>query len=129
MNNKMFCFQCEQTANGTGCLGEMGVCGKKAETAKLQDELTEKLITLAITLSHDNSKITETTKSLIIEGLFTTVTNVSFENKRIRKLIEEVHKEIKRCSDGCSLCKNLFSNQKECNSLRQSNSAYFLSQF
>ena len=97
MNNKMFCFQCEQTANGTGCLGEMGVCGKKAETAKLQDELTEKLITLAITLSHDNSKITETTKSLIIEGLFTTVTNVSFENKRIRKLIEEVHKEIKRC--------------------------------
>ena len=112
MNNKMFCYQCEQTASGTGCIGEMGVCGKKAETAKLQDELTGELITLATTLSHDNSKITENTKNLIIEGLFTTVTNVSFENKRIRKLIEEVHKEIKRCSDGCVLCKNLFFNQK-----------------
>ena len=37
---KMFCFQCEQTAGCTGCTGNIGVCGKKADTAQLQDELT-----------------------------------------------------------------------------------------
>lgn len=40
MEKKMFCFQCEQTARCSGCTGAAGVCGKKADTAKLQDELT-----------------------------------------------------------------------------------------
>lgn len=44
MENKMFCFQCEQTAGCTACTGVQGVCGKKADTAKLQDELTGALI-------------------------------------------------------------------------------------
>ena len=39
MEQKMFCFQCEQTLGCTGCTGSAGVCGKKADTAKLQDEL------------------------------------------------------------------------------------------
>ena len=43
----MFCFQCEQTAGCTGCTGNTGVCGKKADTAQLQDELTGALIGLA----------------------------------------------------------------------------------
>ncbi|HHX72303.1 MAG TPA: hypothetical protein GX701_05180, partial [Clostridiales bacterium] len=43
----MFCFQCEQTARGTGCTGKAGVCGKKEDTAFLQDELTGALIGLA----------------------------------------------------------------------------------
>ena len=38
MDCKMFCYQCEQTAAGRGCMGAAGVCGKKAETAKLQDK-------------------------------------------------------------------------------------------
>lgn len=112
MNEKMFCFQCEQTVSGTGCIGEAGVCGKKAETAKLQDKLTGALITLATALTHDHSKITDKTNSLIIEGLFTTVTNVNFSNKTISKLTEEIEKEIKRCSEGCQLCKSLFSSHK-----------------
>ena len=41
MENKMFCFQCEQTAGCSGCTGKAGVCGKSALTAKLQDQLTE----------------------------------------------------------------------------------------
>ena len=45
----MFCFQCEQTAGCTGCTGNTGVCGKKADTAQLQDELTGALIGLAMT--------------------------------------------------------------------------------
>lgn len=42
--NKMFCFQCEQTAGCTGCTGNAGVCGKSANVANLQDELTGELI-------------------------------------------------------------------------------------
>ena len=47
--NKMFCFQCEQTAKCTGCT-QIGVCGKTAEVSNLQDELTSSLIKLANTL-------------------------------------------------------------------------------
>ena len=47
MTQNMFCFQCEQTAGGKGCTGCAGVCGKKADTAQLQDNLTGALITLA----------------------------------------------------------------------------------
>ena len=47
MTQNMFCFQCEQTAGGKGCTGCAGVCGKKADTAQLQDDLTGALITLA----------------------------------------------------------------------------------
>ena len=47
MDNKMFCFQCEQAAHCTGCTGSAGVCGKSAETANMQDELPGALIGLA----------------------------------------------------------------------------------
>ena len=47
MENKMFCFQCEQTAGCAGCTGRAGVCGKTADAARLQDELTGALIGLA----------------------------------------------------------------------------------
>ena len=40
MDKNMFCFQCEQTIGCSGCTGNSGVCGKTADTAKLQDELT-----------------------------------------------------------------------------------------
>ena len=43
----MFCFQCEQTAGCDGCSGKVGVCGKTAEVANLQDELAGALIGLA----------------------------------------------------------------------------------
>ena len=47
MNTQMFCFQCEQTAGCKGCTGAAGVCGKKADVAGLQDQLTGALIGLA----------------------------------------------------------------------------------
>lgn len=53
MENKMFCFQCEQTAGCTGCTGKAGVCGKSADVAQLQDELTGALIGLARALDGD----------------------------------------------------------------------------
>lgn len=77
MENKMFCFQCEQTAGCAGCTGNMGVCGKSSATAKLQDELTGALIALSKNVDN-GTKVEDTTTKLIIEGLFTTVTNVNF---------------------------------------------------
>lgn len=81
MNHQMFCFQCEQTAGCTGCTGVAGVCGKKADTALLQDKLTEALINLARATKGKEDRITAETDQLIIEGLFTTLTNVNFNNE------------------------------------------------
>lgn len=92
MDNKMFCFQCEQTALCTGCTGKAGVCGKTADVAKLQDELTGALVGLA--RAADNAPdVNGDTWRLMIEGLFTTVTNVNFNEETIRRLIDRVHGE------------------------------------
>lgn len=78
MENKMFCYQCEQTAGCTGCT-QSGVCGKSADTARLQDELTGALIGLA--RATESNPATQNTYQTIIEGLFTTITNVSLTMK------------------------------------------------
>ena len=92
MDNRMFCFQCEQTAGCAGCTGKAGVCGKTAEVAELQDQLTGALVGLSRAV--DNAPDTnEGTWRLMIEGLFTTVTNVNFNEKTIRDLIDRVHAE------------------------------------
>ena len=82
MEKNMFCFQCEQTAGCNGCTGKRGVCGKTADVAKAQDELTGALIGLAKTCG--NNPKTADTDRVIIEGLFTTLTNVSFNEETIR---------------------------------------------
>ena len=69
MDKKMFCFQCEQTAGCTGCTGNSGVCGKKADTAELQDKLTGALIGLARSID-DTAMVSENTWQIIIEGLY-----------------------------------------------------------
>ena len=91
MTNSMFCFQCEQTAGCAGCTGCAGVCGKTAETANLQDELTGALIGLA--RACENNKKTENTDQIIIEGLFTTITNVNFNDDTLREMIQRVNEE------------------------------------
>ena len=96
MDTKMFCFQCEQTAGGKGCMGGCGVCGKKAPTAKLQDKLTGALITLAAGL---NGKANATAADVILEGLFTTITNVNFNDVTIQLVIDKVHALSKQTAD------------------------------
>ena len=96
--NQMFCFQCEQTAGCSGCTGHAGVCGKTAGTAGLQDELTGALIGLARTCT-TNPK-TENTDRLILEGLFTAVTNVNFNDVTIRQLIDRVKAEKEQIAPG-----------------------------
>ncbi len=102
--NKMFCFQCEQTIGCTGCTGSAGAYGKKAETAALQDELTGALIGLAHAQQGNEDKITPETDRLILEGLFTTVTNVSFSDQRIAGLIGRVRAEKARIVPDCAVC-------------------------
>ena len=87
MDKKMFCFQCEQTVGCTGCTGNAGVCGKKADTARLQDELTGALIGLARAVDN-TAAISKRNGQVIIEGLFTTVTNVSFDDAAIQNMIQ-----------------------------------------
>ena len=103
-NQQMFCFQCEQTAGCSGCTGAAGVCGKKADTAKLQDELTGALIGLARSAEGNMHLLTERTDDLVIEGLFTTVTNVNFNNETITALIRRIEDEKNRMVPGCTAC-------------------------
>ena len=73
----MFCYQCEQTAHGTGCVTK-GTCGKLPATAAAQDELTYELMRFATALQASGAEPTTEQVVLVMEGLFTTVTNVSF---------------------------------------------------
>ena len=104
MDNKMFCFQCEQTAGCTACTGTQGVCGKKADTAKLQDELTGALIGLARATEGNEDLVNENTDSLIREGLFTTITNVNFNNQSIEALLKKIAAEKERLVPKCFSC-------------------------
>jgi hydroxylamine reductase len=79
----MFCFQCEQTAGGKGCTIN-GVCGKKENTANLQDALIGKIIKLAVAAK--DGKATAKTDDLVIDALFTAITNVSFDDGKIAAL-------------------------------------------
>ena len=112
MDKKMFCFQCEQTVGCTGCTGNAGVCGKKADTAKLQDELTGALISLANAVDGTET-ISKRTGQIIIEGLFTTVTNVSFDNAAIENMIQKVRAEKERLISDCSKCQDPYSSTEE----------------
>ena len=89
--NEMFCFQCQQTAHNKGCNGKAGVCGKKADTANYQDELIGALI--ALSKAAETGSRTERTDELMLKGLFTTITNVNFNNETIKKLKTEIEQE------------------------------------
>ena len=130
MDNKMFCFQCEQTAGCKGCMGAAGVCGKKADTADLQDKLTGSLIGLARATEGNEALVTDTTDKVVLEGLFTTVTNVNFNNDTILELLHRVEEEKKKLVPNCYACtsscgrnnnydmKNLWTADEDTRSLR-----------
>ena len=103
MDQKMFCFQCEQSAGCTGCTGSAGVCGKSAGVAAAQDELTGALIGLARAADRDNAPFDSVWRTLI-EGLFTTVTNVNFNEETVRALTACVRAEKAKLVPGCAQC-------------------------
>ncbi|MBW3084042.1 Hydroxylamine reductase [Austwickia sp. TVS 96-490-7B] len=76
----MFCYQCEQTAHGTGCVTK-GICGKSPATSAAQDQLTYECLRLAAAIQDRPGGAVSATEQeivLLMEGLFTTITNVSF---------------------------------------------------
>lgn len=89
--NPMFCFQCEQTYGGVGCTRRAGVCGKSAEVANLQDQLTGALVGFARTWrASGRTTVCDTGSTILEESLFATVTNVNFDDNDIRRLTERV---------------------------------------
>ncbi len=87
----MFCYQCEQTAKGTGCTVS-GVCGKTPPTAHAQDELTCEMIALARAAEQKGGKDTAAVDA-IVDGLFTTITNVNFDTEKIDELTQAIQKQ------------------------------------
>ena len=95
---EMFCFQCQQTAHNTGCEGHTGVCGKKSDTANLQDELTGELIRLARAVAENERS--RSSDELMLKGLFTTITNVNFNSDTVKKLSDEIREEAENRKPG-----------------------------
>lgn len=89
MEKQMFCYQCQETAFGTGCVFK-GVCGKQPATAHLMDLLlfTLKGVGAVASVLNDNHiEIPETTDKVIVDGLFSTITNANFDNDSIAEKI------------------------------------------
>ena len=91
---EMFCYQCEQTANGKGCTRQ-GVCGKTPEVANLQDLLIFQLKGISCygkMLQDQGEKLDKGVISFIENCLFTTLTNVNFDSEVHVKLLKEAQK-------------------------------------
>lgn len=87
----MFCYQCEQTAKGEGCQ-IAGVCGKQASSSDLQDEIVAKIKELAFYANRlrADDYVNKKADLVMIEGLFTTVTNVNFDDTRLIRVRENI---------------------------------------
>ena len=101
--DKMFCYQCQETAKGTGCTS-IGVCGKDAETSGLQDLLlhTEKGVAAYSAVFRKNGKAKELLEGKVnrylINSLFITITNANFDDDAILDEIKaglKVREELK----------------------------------
>ena len=91
MENKMFCYQCQETAGCTGCTMS-GVCGKKPEVANLQDLLvyvTKGISFVTTKLRTEGKEVSEDINHMISVNLFTTITNANFDYDSIAQKIEE----------------------------------------
>ena len=91
METKMFCYQCQETAGNQGCT-QSGVCGKKPETARLQDVLlyATKGFSQVLTILREEGKKPETAwNHQVTENLFLTITNANFDDARILDAIKK----------------------------------------
>lgn len=89
MDNQMFCYQCQETAKGTGCTVS-GVCGKKPETAALQDLLiyvTKGLAQVTTRLRAEGKEVSYDINHMITMNLFITITNANFDDDAIMNRI------------------------------------------
>ena len=99
MENKMFCFQCQETAGCTGCT-QFGVCGKSPDLARMQDLLvytTKGLSEVTTRLRKEGKEISTEINHFITLNLFTTITNANFDDEifyeRVQRVLE-IKKEL-----------------------------------
>ncbi len=91
MENKMFCYQCQETAGGTGCT-VAGVCGKKPEVALLQDLLvyvSKGLAAVTTALRGEGKEVPASVNHLVTLNLFVTITNANFDREAIAARVKE----------------------------------------
>ena len=91
MENKMFCFQCQETAGCKGCT-QVGVCGKKPEVAGLQDLLvyvTKGISAVSTALREAGKTVPQAVNDRVTLNLFITITNANFDDAAIADAIEE----------------------------------------
>jgi hydroxylamine reductase len=94
----MFCYQCEQTSKGNGC-DKVGICGKEPEVADLQDLLIHSIKGMSMYVhraTQKGAKRDPELDQLVIDALFTTVTNVNFDAERIGAMITKTVELTKR---------------------------------
>jgi len=97
----MFCYQCQETAHGTGCTVR-GVCGKTNEVANLQDLLMfllKGISKLSQQFRQQGEKVNEADK-FIVDGLFMTITNANFDKQRFVRKIKEAFDLREKLIDG-----------------------------
>lgn len=96
MENKMFCYQCQETAGCTGCT-QSGVCGKKPDVAAMQDLLvyvTKGICAVTTQLATEGTSVSREVNHLISTNLFTTITNANFDKKAIvERILETLDKK------------------------------------
>ncbi|MEE8817197.1 MAG: hydroxylamine reductase [Lachnospiraceae bacterium] len=109
MENQMFCFQCQETAGCRGCTIR-GVCGKKPETAALQDLLiyvTKGISAVTTKLRSEGKEVPGDVNHLVTVNLFTTITNANFDDAaitaRIEKTLSEKEALLAKVQDRASL--------------------------
>ncbi len=93
MENKMYCFQCQETAGNVACT-QVGVCGKSAKTANLQDlliDVTKGLASVLMQARKEGIEVLCETNQMISFNLFITITNANFDDQMIT---EQIHKTI-----------------------------------
>ena len=98
MDNKMFCFQCQETARNYGCT-KAGVCGKQSETSNLMDLLiyvTKGLSQVATRLRGEGKAVGLSVNHIVTYNLFQTITNANFDDEQI---IERILLTIKAKED------------------------------
>ena len=100
MDQKMFCYQCQETAGCKGCT-VVGVCGKQPDVAAMQDLLvwvTKGISAVTTRLREEGRAVADEVNHLVTENLFTTITNANFDKAAIEKRIEKIRTSIKRKS-------------------------------
>lgn len=91
MEQKMFCYQCQETAGCKGCT-VVGVCGKQPDVAAMQDLLvwvTKGISAVTTRLREEGRAVADEVNHLVTENLFTTITNANFDKAAIEKRIEK----------------------------------------